>query len=231
MILSNSAPYPETIVFDWDLTLVDNIKSLHDAICDVFKAYNVKPWTLEEYKTKGLRSLRDYFPEIFGDSWQEARDLFYSIFEKNHLEALEPIDGAHELLDTLSKLPINLYILSNKTGSILRREVKSLNWEKYFGKIVGANDTSYDKPSEHVLRHVLENSPIKSGPNIWFIGDSQVDMECASHFNCSRVLMSQYRFDKTGITFDFEVEKLSDMIEYFQYKDRNRDNFLKLVES
>ena len=69
---------PQGIIFDWDNTLVDTWPIIHDALNTTFRAFDKPEWTLTETKARVRHSLRDSFPPIFGDKWEQAGDVFYA---------------------------------------------------------------------------------------------------------------------------------------------------------
>jgi phosphoglycolate phosphatase len=178
---------PKAILFDWDNTLADTWPVIYASLKRTFEEMGKTPWTFEETKDRVHRSLRDSFPEIFGDRWEEAGKLYLQNFEQIHLERLQPLEGAKMVLDMLKATDIYLAVVSNKTGYNLRAEIIHLGWEHYFSAMVGAKDTDEDKPSPKPVLKALEGSNIELGDHIWFIGDSLTDLECAYNTGCTPI--------------------------------------------
>ena len=86
---------------------------------------------------------------------------------------------------------IFLGIVSNKTGELLRREVARLGWSGYFGSIVGAGDAPADKPACEPVHLALASSGVPAGAEVWFVGDTAVDIECARNSGCVGVLLAE----------------------------------------
>lgn len=172
-------PRPRAILFDWDNTLVDNWPAIHDALNATFAAMGHELWTLAETKERVRRSLRDSFPEMFGERWTEAREVFYARFEQAHLDHLAPLPGAGETLAELARAGLYLAVVSNKTGRYLRAEAARLGWDRHFVRLVGATDAAADKPATEPVHMALEGSGIGASPAVWFVGDGAVDVECA----------------------------------------------------
>lgn len=170
---------PRAILFDWDNTLVDNWPAVNQALNAAFAAMGHEPWTLEETRSRVKKSLRDSFPEMFGDRWTEARDAFYGRFAEVHLDYLDPIPGSAAGLSWLAGAGIYLGVVSNKAGEYLRAEAVRLGWDAYFGKVVGATDAKRDKPDPAPVHLALAGSGIVAGPDVWFVGDGAIDVECA----------------------------------------------------
>lgn len=179
---------PKAILFDWDNTLVDTWPTIYEALTHTFKVMGRTPWTLDETKERVHRSLRDSFPLIFGDEWEKAGALYLKTFEAIHLERLVAIMGAEDMLKTLMKTGIYCAVVSNKTGYNLRAEVKHLGWDMYFHKVIGAKDAAEDKPSVEPVYLALEGSHIIPSGEVWFVGDSITDLECAQNAQCFSVL-------------------------------------------
>ncbi|NQW00130.1 MAG: HAD family hydrolase [Rhodospirillales bacterium] len=182
-------PVPRAILFDWDNTLVDSWPVIHDALNTTLVAYNHEPWTLQETRTRVRKSLRESFPDLFGDLWQEAAAVFYERYGNIHATMIEPISGIADLLSEISESGIYLGIVSNKRGDFLRKEADALAWTNYFGHIVGATDAPRDKPATDPVFMALADSGIVPGQDVWFVGDTDIDMECAIAANCLPVLM------------------------------------------
>jgi phosphoglycolate phosphatase len=180
---------PRAVLFDWDNTLVDNWPTIHDALNATFAAMGHPLWTLAETRERVRASLRDSFPVLFGDRWEAARDVFYASFEARHLETLVPLPGAEALLNALRRRGVYLGVVSNKTGRYLRKEAAALGWERYLGRLVGAQDAARDKPDRAAVDLALTDTGLAAGPAVWLVGDTAMDMRCAHAAGCTGVLV------------------------------------------
>jgi phosphoglycolate phosphatase len=180
---------PRAILFDWDNTLVDSWATIHEALNAVMAAMKKPPWSLQETKERVRLSLRESFPLHFGNRWEEARRIYLDVFRAIHLERLSPLPGRGELLQGLFEEGIFLGVVSNKTGSLLRRETEEIGWSPLFGSVVGAGDAAVDKPDAAPVLLALERSGIAASEVVWFVGDTGVDMECARNSGCVPVLL------------------------------------------
>jgi phosphoglycolate phosphatase len=180
---------PRALLFDWDNTLVDTWPTIHEALNATLAAMGYAPWTLEECKARVRLSLRDSFPALFGERWEQARQTYLDAFRAVHLERLSILPGVVELLDHLLHNDFYLGVVSNKTGSILRREADRLGWTGYFRRLVGATDAAFDKPDAAPVRLALDGSGIQRGADVWFVGDTAIDMQCAANSGCVPVLL------------------------------------------
>jgi len=185
---TDSKTAPRAIVFYWDNTLVDSWATIHEALVLTFTAMGHEPWTLAETKIRVRRSLRDAFPALFGDRWEDARKLYLDHFTSMHIERLTPILGAAELLAEARDAGFHLAVLSNKTGRILRLEADHLCWTPNFKRLVGAGDAKADKPDPVAMQFALEGSGLAAS-DVWYVGDTALDMECAARAGCTAVLL------------------------------------------
>lgn len=182
---------PVSILFDWDNTLVDTWLAIHHALGVTFEAMGRRPWSLEETRRNVRRSAREAFPELFGARSEEATRIFYDTFEADHLAKLRPLPGATEMLTALAAVGYDLAVVSNKQGRYLRREAARLGWDGHFRALVGAGDAARDKPSPEVVDLALADAPAATADRarVWFVGDTDIDLNCAVAAGCVPVLL------------------------------------------
>ncbi len=180
---------PRAILFDWDNTLVDSWATIHEALNFLMRAMEKPEWSLAETHARVRLSLREAFPPIFGERWEEAREIYLGRFREIHLDRLTALPGRGEMLRALAGQEMFLGVVSNKTGEILRREVAQLGWSDFFGSIVGAGDAAADKPAREPVHLALAPSGVPAGADVWFVGDTAIDIECAKNSGCVAVLL------------------------------------------
>ncbi len=184
-------PPPLAVLFDWDNTLVDSWTTIAEAFNATLLAMGHETWTIEETRARVRASLRDSFPKLFGERWLEAKRIYVDAFASRHLQSLTPLADAEDLLRTLSERALWVGVVSNKTGSFLRKEVEHLGWQNHFRKVVGAGDAPRDKPAPDPVTLALAGSGIRAGPEVWLVGDTEMDMECAHLSGCLPVLLNR----------------------------------------
>lgn len=184
-----SLPQPRGLVFDWDNTLVDSWLCIQKTYNATFRHFGLPEWSMEQTKGQVAASMRDSFPQMFGERWPEAREVFSAAFAEIHLDHLVPLPGAAALLDALAETGLVLAVVSNKRGNFLRKEAEALGWTGYFSRLVGAEDAEADKPDPASVRLALDGTGLDLGRDVWFIGDSPVDILCADKSGCSSVLL------------------------------------------
>lgn len=183
-----SLPKPSAVIFDWDNTLVNTWPIIHAALNATFAAMGKPLWTFDMTKQRVRKSMRDSFPEIFGAHWEKAGDYYQKQYRANHLLKLEALEGAETLLEKVKKAGLYNVVVSNKKGPNLRQEVTHLGWNGYFDKVVGADDAARDKPFRDPVELAFAGSAHTPGGHVWFIGDSDIDLECAKNTGCTAIL-------------------------------------------
>lgn len=186
-----SLKLPKAILFDWDNTLVNTWPMIHEALVHTFTSMGVEPWPIEVTMKRVRKSMRDSFPELFGENWEKAGELYQNYYRSNHLARLETLEGAEHILQTIKAAGIYCAVVSNKKARSLHKEVAHLGWGKYFHAVVGSDDAARDKPFADPVIKALEGSGIEPGPDVWFVGDSDIDLECARNTGCVPLLYGQ----------------------------------------
>lgn len=183
---------PRAILFDWDGTLVDSWPVIHESMNRTLSEMGQPEWTFDETMTRVRRSLREAFPDLFGDRWEEAREIFYGAYRELHLQHIAVIDGAEDLLAEIHGRDCHLGVVSNKSGGHLRTESTHLGWDRYFqGFLVGATDAPRDKPAIDPVLMALAGTGLSPGPDVWFVGDTWIDMACARETGCTAILINE----------------------------------------
>lgn len=199
--MSGGLSRPRAVLLDWDNTLVDSFPLIHVAMNHALEAMGHDRWSYEEFCRTIAKSMRDLFPQLFKERWEEARDIFYASYAKRDLDRIKPLAGAEDLLIALKDAGIYLAVVSNKTGDNLRQESSHLGWDGYFHRLVGATDASQDKPARAVVEFALEGSGIEPGRDVWFIGDNAIDIDCALAAGCVPLIVrgAQESHDQPGL--------------------------------
>lgn len=203
---------PAAILYDWDQTLVDSFRTIAAALNETFAHFGLPEWTLAETRQRARKSARDAFPEIFGARALEAIEHYRAAFEARHLLNLSALPGAGDLVARLSGGGIGQAVVSNKTGRFLRREAEHLGWTQHFAILVGAGDAAADKPDPAVIEMALAPLGIEPGPDVWFIGDTAIDMECAVRSGCLPILIGDGHGDDYSQSPPFQ--RFSDLLQF-----------------
>ncbi len=182
-------PKPKAIIFDWDNTLVDTWPLIQNAIDTTMICMGLEPWGLEKVRDNVHKSMRESFPEIFGSEWKKAGEIYKNAYRSTHLEKIELLPNALNLINKLEERAILQLVVSNKIGVTLRKEAAKIGVDRNFFSLIGASDASRDKPSREPVELALlgtELDPKKD--EIWFVGDTITDVECAYNSGCRPII-------------------------------------------
>ncbi|HEY8613763.1 MAG TPA: HAD family hydrolase [Roseomonas sp.] len=185
---------PLAIIWDWDNTLVDGWPAIRAGLNAAFRDAGLPEWSLDEVRARVRHSLRDSFPQLFGERWEHARDIFYAAVRATHLEVLQPMPGAEALIRRAAEVA-PIAVLSNKSGPLLRAEAAHLGWAPLFRALVGAGDGAADKPDPRPMRVACAACGVPAGDAVWYVGDNALDMGAARRAGCVPVLLGDAAHD------------------------------------
>jgi phosphoglycolate phosphatase len=184
---------PDILLFDWDNTLVDGWAGITAALNAAFTAFDKPLWTIDDTKNRVRVALKESFPVMFGDAWEQARDIFYDRFRTDHLQHVRPMEGALDAL--LAGAGFIQGVVSNKAGPYLRDEVVHLGWSGHFQTVIGAGDAAADKPAPDPILLALERLGRRPGRSVWYLGDTASDMVAAKAAGVTAVLVGDAAHD------------------------------------
>lgn len=185
-MFDNIEKMPAVVIFDWDNTLLDAWGEIHNCLMDTVRHFNKDEWDVAKTKQIMETPASKHMFDIFGDNEKEAMRYYRSRFLKYLKNDLFLLPNAKDVVDFLYNIKIPMSIVSNKYGPLLRSEIEKLKMTHYFHKIIGSGDTKFDKPDKHPVDRALEF--IDYSGDVWFIGDTIIDMECAHVSGCVPIL-------------------------------------------
>lgn len=212
-----SLPCPIAIFFDMDGTLIDSYGFLMKAHNHVREVFGLPLFTEEEFLFNLSRTTTDVYRELYDDQDVEAKRILYEYVNENRSERIVPMKGANEILAFLQTQGIVMGVVSNMNPRLLRDQIESLGWTKYFGEaIVGAGDAAQPKPAADPLILAAERAGVAFDPaRIWMLGDTETDIGCARAAGCRAVLFKSRRDWQNivrNLTPDLAVSDFSELI-------------------
>ena len=73
------------------------------------------------------------------------------------------------MLQTLTDTGIHLGVVSNKKGNFLRNEAKHLEWDRFFGALVGALVGYFHDGTALPMSYIIAGCVIGSAAAFWFL--------------------------------------------------------------
>jgi phosphoglycolate phosphatase len=180
---------PKAVIFDWDNTLVNTWPLIHEAINVTMSEMGKPSWSLEKVRGTIHKSMREYFPELFGSNWQKAGEIYKNSYRSININQIQFLPNSLSFINKLEELNILQFVVSNKIGVTLRKEAEKLEVDKKFFSVIGSQDSNSDKPSKAPVELALMGCDLELGKDeIWFIGDTIGDIECAYNSECTPIL-------------------------------------------
>ena len=180
----------KTIIFDLDGTLIDSLEDIAVCMNQVLKELNLPIHEMNDYKYfvgGGISILVDNAlnalnKEITDELKEKVTQRFKEIYDqKLHLKT-KAYDGIYELLDELVSLDCNIGILSNKPHEFTVQYANSL-FSKYNIKEVHGQKSDVPKKPDPIAAITIANSFNIPCEEIYFVGDTMVDMQTAVNAN------------------------------------------------
>lgn len=182
---------PEAVIFDWDGTLVNTLPGIRIAHNHVRVSLGFDPWTEDEFRANLKHSSRELYPRLYGDMAEKAYQTLYEFIAETHIEHLEVLPGAFDLLKFLNTRKFPCGLVSNKNHDYLVKEVSHLGWSQYFFCILGSGQALKDKPAADPIILALELAQLPLSPEkIWFVGDTETDLLAAKAAGSPAVLIT-----------------------------------------
>lgn len=115
---------------------------------------------------------------------EETDRLWFQI-----LETMEPVSGTIELMDTLQKLGIRLFALSDNVHEIVTHLKSTYDFWRYFDDAVISAEVGMLKPETEIYLHLLTNFAIKAEETVFF-DDVPKNVEGANSVGIKGILFS-----------------------------------------
>ena len=171
----------QTIIFDFDYTLVDSARGTIDGVNFAFEEMGLPTASdAAVRRTIGL-SLPDILTALAGDAYTKRVNEFTRLFlhraEETMVALAEFYAKVPQTVKTLRELGIQLAIVSQKTRRYIQPILEKENLLEAFEVIVGGGDAPYKPDPEGLLLAVAQTGSVI--PNCLYVGDSVTDAETA----------------------------------------------------
>ena len=178
---------PQAILFDWDSTLAQTRATVVKALEQTLAHFHQAPWEKLKHLRQPMLALKDNFPLFFKEDSVAAYQFYLEVYQP---ELTTATVGAAEFLAACLSQNIDLYIISNKEKSLLQAEVALCYPNIPFKKVLAHGDAPDNKPSAEPVKKALQNAPFPiNAKNVWLVGDSLPDSECAYNSGVQPILI------------------------------------------
>ncbi len=162
----------QTILFDFDDTLVETKKNKRPAFIEAAKRFYNFELTHEEMNRYWGVPFPTVMQRVFGDRGFEVEEATknYMSLEDEFPVTLFP--DTISVLEHLVRHNIRLGVLTSTSFSVVEMQMKRLGMFSYFEKIQGADETTVHKPDPAVFEPSLQHF---GSERILYIGDTPHD--------------------------------------------------------
>ncbi len=171
----------DTVIFDFDGTLMDTKRLVSQSFIHVFQKYYPE-LTLGDDELDSFfgPSLHESFSKYTKDEKQIERMIkdYREFNETMHDQMVRPFPGVTDTLKYLKKHGYKLAVFSAKKNDILIHGLEFGHIYEYFDLVVGGDDITKQKPDPEGLNIIIEKLDAK---NALYVGDSVNDIICGKN--------------------------------------------------
>lgn len=182
--------YPKLIILDWDNTLIQTKPAFLKTINHVMDKYGFPEWNVTRVKYgDSTKSLKENFPIIFKENSEKAYTDYLNYYKDEGYKLIKQMNGAENFLKKLTNCNIKFCIATNKDRELLINEIKKCYPKFEFANVLANGDTKNNKPSPDPILKIMESFDFElNSENVWLIGDSETDLQCAISAHCKPIL-------------------------------------------
>jgi len=205
----------DTILFDWDGTLIDTAQASFDAFQKSLRDVGIEiDFGLYEriYSPDWRAMFRSV--RLPPERWLETEDLWLRHYGQ---EIPEMLPGARQTLMGFTRAGYNLGIVTSGSRSRVRRELSSLGLAGAFQVVVCSEDVVNRKPHPEGLETAMSRIR-KLREFCCYVGDSPEDVEMSKRAGIRAIgILSQYPNSKKILHSDPDLvlESISDLLPHF----------------
>ena len=186
--------YYETIVFDFNGTIIDDAWYTKDVLNEMLTMQGHKTVTLDEYRTYFTFPVFDYYKKVGFVLPPEGKDDFEALakyFVRRYREGFDAVKVFPDLHDFVKSFEgkKNLILLSATKQNELLLQTKMVGVDKYFDNIIGTSD-EYASGKAGVAKNFFSKTRLDLSKTL-FIGDTLHDAEVAKELGADIILISR----------------------------------------
>ena len=183
-------PKPKAILFDWDGTLSDSMPRVHAVLGECFALMGLPQPTIAQAHELAIHG-RQAGKVAFGMDDEQNKKFFHLFAERYFVFSPDSaaMDGAAQLIDSLP-VDMSLGIVTNGLRDLIEAQLVHFGWADRFRVVVCAGEAVRDKPYPDPALLALEKLGIAPGADVWLVGDTRGDVECAKSAGLTSVMLA-----------------------------------------
>jgi phosphoglycolate phosphatase len=204
------------VVFDWNGTLLDDVGLAAECTSRVLVARGHAPIDWAAYRQHFCFPIRRFYEHLgvaFADDadFERLMGAYLQLFDERAL-GCSLHAGAAELFEALTARGVGLSILSSTQAPTLRQAVSRFSLERYVSNVLGLE--SLDAAGKHDLARGLQARLDLPAESVWYVGDTDHDMEIAALTGWRPFLVSfGHQASPTGPAAT-RLERLGEILEH-----------------
>lgn len=167
-------------IFDLDGTLIDTLDDIADSVNVVLEEFGRPRRSRSQVRSmvgEGLVSLMRRASEVAGpDELHELVARYREVYRERMFVHTSLYPGVASMLDALAERGVPLCVLSNKSHEFTVPLCSALLSQWSFVRVVGATEDAARKPDPAGALE-LSRAMALDPRQVWFVGDSDVDVE------------------------------------------------------
>jgi phosphoglycolate phosphatase len=164
-------------IFDWNGTLLNDLKLVYESVVAIFKAYQLPPPTLDEYRNEIEADFMKFYrahgmpAHVTGEELNAIRKQYF----QEHWQEVELQSGARQLLQLCRDLRIPITIVSGEMKEVLEDRLRQFSLAPLVNRVRGG---ARDK--EHALADMLDTFKVDP-EDTFYLDDSHDGITAAKH--------------------------------------------------
>jgi 2,3-diketo-5-methylthio-1-phosphopentane phosphatase/HAD superfamily hydrolase (TIGR01509 family) len=165
------------VIFDLDGTLIEAYEAIYLGLTEAFRFFGRPVFPISDLTQHLKVDLEATLAPFFSkEEMTKAIPMIRKKYEEIYLTKTHFLEGAKEILESLSQNRISLAVASNKFGRFSRGALVHLGVAGLFKSILGAGDGPRNKPFPDMIEASLQAMDLPP-EEVVFIGDSLEDVE------------------------------------------------------
>lgn len=217
----------KVIIFDLDGTLIDTIEdikeSMNKAISNCGYDYSFSKDEIEMFIGSGeyllVKRALKYLNYESEEDVIKLRKEYNQIYTQNCRNKSKPFEGIIDGLTSLKEIGFKLVIFSNKPNKEVEKVAKYYFEDDLFSCVRGSFENIPVKPNSAGLDLIFKDMGLLHSDEIYYVGDSKVDMETGLNASLFTIGVS-YGYEKKYVLLSYNpnlvVDSVEELINFFK---------------
>jgi HAD superfamily hydrolase (TIGR01509 family) len=196
----------KALFFDMDGTLIDS-DHLVETIYHHLTEHYVPDLPLSEIPRQDLfaKSYIEVIHMLYKEDHDRYLDKVFSLHQELQEGHLSLFEGTREMLQSLQRYPVYLFLVTSELKEIAIQELKKLDIFDFFDDIITASDLIHQKPNPEGLLKLLKRYDLNPHQCL-FIGDQRSDAMAGKQAGIKTIWMAWNESNRKDIAHHFDQQ-------------------------